>query len=209
MVSGEPSISSSLLWLGAPPIEKPEGPALSKGRENFGSEFGVTPNASCASTSGARPLIGMFSSCRWLITWPVLELARVQHRSFGRYRYRLIDRAHLKRDIELLALVGGDADLRIDIAFEPRRLRRDRIWSGRQKSQHISAVAIGHRLKFCAGFAFDGMDFRTRHGGLLLIENSSAQAAAELLGKNRRRRQATELPPPKQCDVAFVSPRYR
>ncbi len=74
-MSGEPSISSSLLWFGAPPIEKPEGPELSNGRENLGSEFGVTPNASCASTSGARPLIGMFSSCRWLITCPVLELA--------------------------------------------------------------------------------------------------------------------------------------
>src|SRR5262249_38492656 len=71
VVSGEPSISSSLLWFGAPPIEKPLGPELSNGRENLGSEFGVTPYASCASTSGARPLIGMFSIWRVLITWPV------------------------------------------------------------------------------------------------------------------------------------------
>jgi hypothetical protein len=48
---------------------------LSNGRENLGSEFGVTPYASCASTSGARPLIGMFSMVRVLITCPTDAVA--------------------------------------------------------------------------------------------------------------------------------------
>src|SRR5690242_21271139 len=75
VVSGEPSISNSLLWLGAPPIENPDGPELSNGRENFGSEFGVTPYANWARTRGARPLIGIFSICRVLITCPVDAVA--------------------------------------------------------------------------------------------------------------------------------------
>src|SRR3954453_9550988 len=56
-------------------MEKPDGPELSNGRENFGSEFGVTPNANCASVNGARPLIGMFSIWRELITCPVDAVA--------------------------------------------------------------------------------------------------------------------------------------
>ena len=52
-------------------MEKPDGPALSNGRVKRGSSVGVTPNASWASASGVRPLSGMLSICRVVITWPV------------------------------------------------------------------------------------------------------------------------------------------
>ena len=56
-------------------MEKSDGPALSKGRANFGSLLGVTPKAACASRSGVRPFIGRFSICRVLITCPMDAVA--------------------------------------------------------------------------------------------------------------------------------------
>lgn len=52
-------------------MEKPDGQALSKGRVNRGSVFRTTPKASCASASGVRPEMGMFSICAKVITCPV------------------------------------------------------------------------------------------------------------------------------------------
>ena len=52
-------------------MEKPDGPALSKGRVKRGSVLGTTPKASWAKESGVRPETGMFSICAELITCPV------------------------------------------------------------------------------------------------------------------------------------------
>ena len=56
-------------------MEKPEGPALSKGRVKRGSVLGTTPKASWARAKGVRPETGMFSICAEEITWPVEALA--------------------------------------------------------------------------------------------------------------------------------------
>ena len=124
MVSGEPSISSSLLWFGAPPIEKPDGPELSKGRENFG--VGVRRDTESQLRQHQR---------RAAIDRHVLDLPRVDHLAGGGLAVSSIEPSAdtvtdwsivptSSVDIELLAFVGGDADLRVDVAFEPRRLRR-------------------------------------------------------------------------------------
>ena len=55
-------------------MEKPEGPALSKGRVKRGSVLGTTPKASWASARGVRPETGIFSIWAEEITWPVEAL---------------------------------------------------------------------------------------------------------------------------------------
>lgn len=88
-------------------MEKPAGPALSKGRVRRGSLAGVTPKANCASVSGVRPFMGMLSTMFELITWPTDAVA-VEQTGVGGDRHAFGLRADFQLDVLRQALVSAD-----------------------------------------------------------------------------------------------------
>jgi len=109
----------------------------------------------------------------------------LKHGSIGRHRDRLVDLSEFQRDIELLALIGSDPDVGIDVFLESRGFGGDGVRSRGKERNRIGSVSAADGLGFGARIFRRGNDFYVRNHGLLLVDNAAAECAAEFLGKGR------------------------